>query len=257
MFKRTAKHVGDWLRAGLAALAGGAAIAFLLAKTGAARAFVPDSLVTLLVLAAFVSAPLLLPVAILLGRPARHARTPRRRAFAGAATAMVCVGWLVVALPGLFWSALYVAAVEPWPLSLRQGPDTETARQSFRDHFGFDAGGSVTEIYAYSFNLRDSSTYLRFRVRDASVIDRVVRAKDLSVLPDTMRRDPRANAHAGEARLSWWQRDRIDASKTVYVDRRTAERLVGTAATTLGHHAISNLWLDSESGLAFYRELEF
>ena len=163
----------------------------------------------------------------------------------------------MVVFPALFWGALLLSATEPWPLSLRQGPDTAHARQGYERLFGFAPDASLSSLYFYSFNVRDASYYVRFRFDDAAVIDEIVQARDLVEAPDSARRDTRFDLRASSDHLSWWPPETINAAESLFVDRRTGEKIAGAIPwnSPIGFSRL--LWVDERNGLAFYREIEF
>ena len=71
--------------------------------------------------------------------------------------------------------ALAVAVFQPWPLSLREGPDTEWSQSGFEATFGFVAPGSVTELYYRKFSFWQSEeVYVKFRFREPAVVDEIM-----------------------------------------------------------------------------------
>ncbi len=71
--------------------------------------------------------------------------------------------------------ALAVAVFQPWPFSLREGPDTERSRSGFEATFGFAAPESVTELYYRKFSFRQSQeVYVKFQFREPAVVDEIM-----------------------------------------------------------------------------------
>ena len=71
--------------------------------------------------------------------------------------------------------ALAVAVFQPWPFSLREGPDTEWSRSGFEATFGFPAPDSVTELYYRKFSFWQSEeVYVKFQFREPAVVDEIM-----------------------------------------------------------------------------------
>ena len=71
--------------------------------------------------------------------------------------------------------ALAVVVIQPWPFSLREGPDTEWSRPGFEAAFGFPAAESVTELYYRKFSFWQSNeVYVKFQFRDPAVVDEIM-----------------------------------------------------------------------------------
>lgn len=68
---------------------------------------------------------------------------------------------------------------EPWPISLRHGPDTEYALDGFNRLAGFAAPASVTDIYYKSLGVMELHDDLRFKVTDPAVVERLVKHLEL------------------------------------------------------------------------------
>ena len=72
---------------------------------------------------------------------------------------------------------LAVAVFQPWPFSLREGPDTEWSRSGFEATFGFPAPESVTKLYCRKFSFRQSQdVHIKFRFRDPAVVDEIMQS---------------------------------------------------------------------------------
>jgi hypothetical protein len=81
-----------------------------------------------------------------------------------AIASLMVIGILIV---GLIWAALF----EPWPLSRRQGPDTDFAKSMYRRLVGSEAPQGVRDLYArdeWGFG-GDSIYSLRFRFEDPEI----------------------------------------------------------------------------------------
>jgi len=242
---------------GLNLLVGTVLVLFALEKSAAGRGLVSDGLLVLLILAAFLLVPPALALAFWLGRRPGPALSARLRLYAGASFGFVCAGWLLIALPALFWGALFLRAWEPWPLSLRQGPDTAAARQGFEELFAAPVPESLSALYFYSFNVRDASYYVRFDYDDPAAIDLIVRSKDLVAVPASARRDMRFDLRAHPSHLSWWPLERINETQVIFVDRPTGDKIAGRIPWNSRVGRTRLLWIDAKSRTAFYREIEF
>ena len=91
--------------------------------------------------------------------------------------------WVSRLLTSLSWVisavviALAVAVFQPWPFSLREGPDTEWSRSGFETTFGFPAPESVTELYYRKFSFWQSQeVYVKFQYRDPAVVDEIMKS---------------------------------------------------------------------------------
>ncbi len=245
------------LLTGLNLLVGVVLMLWALEKTPATRYLVSDGLLVLLFFAAFLAVPLSLGAYFWLGRKKAREPSARLRLYARFSLGFVGVGWVLIALPALFWGSILVSAWEPWPLSLLQGPDTGTAKEGFERLFGQPAPETLSSLYFYSFNVRDASYYVRFDYDDPSAIDLIVRSKDLVAVPAETRRDTRFDLRASDNHLAWWLAERINATETIYVDRPTGDKIAGRVPWNSPAGRSQILWVDDEAGTAFYRELEF
>ena len=116
---------------------------------------------------------------------------------------------------------------------------------------------TLSSLYFYSFNVRDASYYVRFDYDDSAVIGLIVQSRDLVKAPTEARRDARFDLRAYMSHLAWWLPVRINETQTIYVDRPTGDKIAGRIPwnSPIGRSRL--LWVDEESGTAFYRELEF
>jgi hypothetical protein len=73
------------------------------------------------------------------------ARTPRL--YLTLSRVGLALAWLPAAVVSAFLGGFAVAIEEPWPLSRRQGPDTEHARELFAATFGFSPSSAVVRLY--------------------------------------------------------------------------------------------------------------
>lgn len=138
--------------------------------------------------------------------------------------------------------ALLVALFEPWPLSRRQGPDTEYARSCFLQHLGQSPPEGITNIYCreeWGFG-GDSIYTMRFSFRDESALVELVRRLGLESVPATNR--DRVRYLSGP---SWWPtRAQLEASLEAYHRSR-----------------VEFLWIDRNIdrnlGVAYYQRANF
>jgi hypothetical protein len=125
-----------------------------------------------------------LAVAVVIGRRLRN-RGAIVGTVAGMASGLVtaCLIWL--AIGGLFLAA----AVELWPLSLRQGPDTAFSRSCYAEIFGEAAPADVTRIYCrreWGFG-GDGIDSIRFTFQDAATAQAIVTRLQLEAVPEPER----------------------------------------------------------------------
>ncbi len=253
----TRERLRVWLLTGLNILAGVTVTIVAFDEFSATRYLVDDGVLLSLVVAVFLLAPLLLLAVYVLGRSQPSSRTRGQRIYARLSVAFLTVCWLVVAAPALFWGALIVAAREPWPLSLAQGPDTERARTGVAKLLGDGPAAAMSSVYFYSFNVRDRSFFVRFDYTDSGVIEQVASRKDLVSVPIATRNDGRFDVRAHRSQWSWWEPDEIDRTDTIYVDRPTGEKIAGARPPNQPVGFSRVLWVDRKSRTAYYREIEF
>lgn len=118
---------------------------------------------------------LIIPVAAIalwvLNRRCRQEHSRATRVYFGASRALFALVWLASCAP----IALFVMIIQPWPLTIRHGPDTQYSREGFVKLVGFAPPPPVTEIYYRADEgFRDSGYRLRFRTSDNSVLKQVV-----------------------------------------------------------------------------------
>jgi hypothetical protein len=139
--------------------------------------------------------------------------------------------WLLSCVP----IALLVMLLEPWPLSLRQGPDTATAKAGFAGVFGDDAGGVARIYYRKESGWGDATIYLRFDVDDRVRLAALANNAGLVVYASGA---PRPSPPQGP---SWWDSHSIDAADSLFID-------VSPGRT------VRALWLSAGSTTAYYYE---
>jgi len=89
---------------------------------------------------------------------------------------------IVFALIGAF----YVALLEPWPLSLRQGPDTNYARSCFERHLEEVPSPTVVEVYCREeWGPHGDSIYsIRFSFDHHSEVERLAKRQGMYRVED-------------------------------------------------------------------------
>jgi hypothetical protein len=176
----------------------------------------------------FVAIPAGALVAWRLGRGAPPP-SPRRRVFYALSRLGLTLAWLPSALVAL----LLVTVVQPWPLSLRQGPDTGYAREGFARHLRFEPPPSVKDLMYRGEGLRDATYWITFACDDPAVVERIAQELSLEPVAGPIRDlgDPYTR------RPIWWGRD-AGAEPD-----RAWER-----------GEVRYLWYDSARGRAFYEE---
>ena len=110
----------------------------------------------------------------------------------------VMTGWGISLLPGLFWSAVFFHIYEPWPFSLKQGPDTAYAEEGLVEVLAFNQEAEISQVYYKGYDLRGQDRYLRFNSCSKVVEDKVVIA--LEKVPG----GESTPAFHLNSRLWWW-----------------------------------------------------
>jgi hypothetical protein len=242
---------------GLNILAGLALLILAFDEFQATRGLVDDGILLLLILATFILVPIVSLGLYVMGRRLPPITTPGWRVYKRLSIGFLTLCWLAITGPALFWGTIIIAAREPWPLSLAQGPDTERSREGVESLFGADAANTMSSVYLISFHLRDSSYFVRFDYRDPAVIGQIADRKDMVEIPLTARDDGRFDLRAYRDRLRWWKPEDINRSDAIYVDRRTGDKIVGTLARTEPIGVSRVLWVNQKTRIAHYREIEF
>jgi hypothetical protein len=171
-------------------------------------------------------------VALILGRRLQNRPMAVRVVLAlGGGLATACAIWAVIA--GLVLGALF----EPWPFSLRQGPDTAFSRMCYAELLGETPPGDVTRIYCrkeWGFG-GDDILSIRFAYQRAATVEAIVARLQLEAV-DASERDG-ARYVSGPA---WWpEQHRLLRTRDVY--RRSREFL----------------WVDEEAMEAYYQHANF
>lgn len=185
--------------------------------------------VTLLVVTALAS----LAAAATIGRGLRHRRLAVGTVAAvagGLATASFI--WLLIA--GLF----VAAAVELWPFSRRQGPDTAFSRLCYAEFLGAAPPADVTEIYCrkeWGFG-GDSINSMRFTFHETSTLQAIVARLQLEVVPASERGRVRYLSGPG-----WWpEQAELSRARDVYQ-----------------RHDREFLWIEPTSKEAYFQRANF
>lgn len=245
------------LLTGLNILAGLALLTLAFDEFQATRGLVDEGILIVLILATFILVPIVSVALYNLGRKSPPITTPGWRIYKRLSVGFLTLCWLAITGPALFWGAIIIAAREPWPLSLAQGPDTERSREGVESLFGADAADAMSSVYLISFHLRDSSYFVRFDYRDPNVIGQIADRKDMVEIPLTARDDGRFDLHAYRDRLRWWVPEDINGSDAIYVDRLTGEKIAGALARSEPIGVSRVLWVNQKTRIAHYREIEF
>ncbi|NNE83184.1 MAG: hypothetical protein HKN28_04360, partial [Alphaproteobacteria bacterium] len=204
------------LLTGLNILAGSALLILAFDEFQVTRGLVDDGILLMLILATFILVPIVSVALYILGRKSPPITTPGWRIYKRLSIGFLTLCWLAITGPALFWGAIIIAAREPWPLSLAQGPDTERSREGVERLFGADAARAMSSVYLISFHLRDGSYFVRFDYRDPDVIDQIAETKDMVKIPLTARDDGRFDLRAYRDRLRWGVPEDINGSDAIY-----------------------------------------
>ena len=246
-----------WLLTGLNLLAAVTVLFLAFDEVSATRGLVDDGVLVVLIFASFILVPVVSLVIYTLGRKLPPVRTPGQRIYGRISLAFLTLCWLAIAAPALFWGTIIIAAREPWPLSLAQGPDAQRARTGVDRLFGAGPAQAMSSVYLISFHLRDSSYFVRFDYRDSSVIDAIAETKNMVKVPISTRDDGRFDVRAYRDLLSWWIPAEINRTDTLYVDRPTGEKIAGTRPHNEPVGFSRVMWVDAKTRTAYYREIEF
>jgi hypothetical protein len=190
---------------------------------------------------------------VLLLRLAGGGFSAGRRLYALASYVFLTVAWLVTLTPAVVVIGLW----QPWPLSLKQGPDTQTARAGFENVLGFAAPATVSAVYYRKVAIMGEATHhIRFTFDDTAVVEEIVGRFDLLRVPP----EDRSRALVGFVRVhsapaSWWPAERVNGADTVYVDRHTWAFARGDPQGTRFIPVSRILWLDEAARTVFYREM--
>ena len=159
-------RIGYWVLLAYVALTGMA----ILVETTLHNSFT-DHAAPICLISLFVVIPVAVIVLFFLNWRCRKEHSRRQRIFMHVARALLLVAWLFSCLPVV----LIISLTQPWPLSLRHGPDTSYAREGFAKHAGFSAPSSVSQIYyRIDGNWLDVGYRLRFRISSPDLLHQIV-----------------------------------------------------------------------------------
>jgi len=178
----------------------------------------------------------IIPVAglalLILNRNCRQEHTKGQRAFMHATRALCAIGWLFSCFPVV----LIVGITQPWPLTLRHGPDTGYARDGFAKHTGFPPPSSVSEIYyRMDEGWMDVGYRLRFRASSPEVVQRVIAHHDMT------RADKMKMGLFSSRAPNWWREKRGKKGLECYFREQPGSYYW-------------YLWYDPQTGVVWYEE---
>jgi hypothetical protein len=155
-----------------------------------------------------------------------------RKTYFALSKLFLSISWLPSLIPIVFFTAIF----EPWPLSLRQGPDTAFAQHRFEKVFGFTPPPSVTELYCQeSWEFGDGNFYrFKFRFTDDAAVHKIIETLRLEPVPES---ETSASWMTEGSPPSWWPKAGSLKYQEVY---RAGKSKAG-------------LWVDRESRIAYYR----
>jgi hypothetical protein len=153
--------------------------------------------------------------------------TPGRQLYYAISKLFLTVAWL----PGAFLALLLLFVVQPWPISLRQGPDTDYAREGFQRHLRLPPPPEVDDLHYRGEGIGDATYWIAFRCSDPALVERIAQELGLKPVEGEIREleDPYAR------RSVWWGRD---------------EGVSPEAAWSLGE--VYYLWHARAAGRVFY-----
>ena len=134
-----------------------------------------------------------------------------------------------------------LAVYQPWPFSLREGPDTEWARGGFEQTFAFAPPASVEELYCRRVSFWQSKEiYAKFTYGDDRITARILGKLRME------KGEPRGYQEIRRHFPSWWLRGipEHDNATLEYHHRPSAA------------HAGESVWIDRESKTLYYMYLD-
>jgi hypothetical protein len=154
--------------------------------------------------------------------------------YLGVSLAFLGLAWLPMAL----LAAFLVALAEPWPLSLRHGPDTTSARVVFEREIGFAPPGSVSDLYGRRAwaGFGEHLVWIAFRCDDPAVVADL--SGRLRLAPVATEEIPSLAVFDGPR---WWP-------------ARPALQAMGTAyrqATGGSSQVFTHVWHDTSNGRVY------
>ncbi len=241
-----------WLLTSLNVLVAVWALIWLLGALPATRGLVPFEFAYRWMLAVFLGVPVGILLVTVMGLGKARTGGPTKRAYFRFSYIVSILAWILVCLPSWF----FIEAFEPWPISLRQGPDTDHARAGFERALGFPPLASITPIYYRSVGFQGGTSFLRFDFVDPELIDQITVKFDLIEVPEEALSGSRHRGiRARDSFASWWIAEEINATDLIYVDRDTYDSISGNSIRSRRTQRI--IWIDSSKGRAYYKENGF
>ncbi len=134
-----------------------------------------------------------------------------------------------------------LAVFQPWPFSLREGLDTEWAREGFEQTFGFAAPASVEKLYCRRVSFWQSKeVYTKFNYRNPEIAKQILDKLQME------QGKPRGYQEIRQHFPSWWLRGIPEH------DDATLEYHHRPAVTQIGE----GVWIDRESKTLYYMYLD-
>jgi len=207
-------------------------ILFILERNPHTRSPISDYGVLIGLICLFFLIPLGALAIWLMNRKGKGPITAGKRTYFALSKLFLTISWLPSFIPIVFFMAIF----EPWPLSLRQGPDTAFAQHRFEKVFTFTPLPSITELYCQeSWEFGDGNFYrFKFRFTDDAVVQKII---------DTLRLEPVLESETNASWMtegsppSWWPKPGPLKYQGAY---RAGKSKAG-------------LWVDRESRIAYYR----
>ena len=136
---------------------------------------------------------------------------------------------------------LAVAVFQPWPFSLREGPDTEWAREGFEQTFGFAPPVSVEDLYCRRVSFWQSrEVYAKFTYNDPEIARQILGKLRME------KGEPRGYQEIRRHFPSWWLQGIPEhGNATLEYHRRPPVT-----------HAGEGVWIDRESKTLYYMYLD-
>ena len=170
----------------------------------------------------------------------RVGRDPRagNRAYYVLSGIVLVLSWLPVAA----LTALVISVEEPWPISLRHGPDTGYAAEVFETTFGRPADQAVTELYGRTewAGFGEHITSVKFRYTDEAVLTEIVESLSLERVPPGQ---PDVDAWPGPP---WWPPQQVLAHAHVVYRSSFPET----------SQVFRRLWIDEARRLAYFQDVD-
>ena len=179
----------------------------------------------------FVVIPLASMILWVSNRNIRKIHRTSTRVYFGISRLIFVLAWLLSCVPIAFWTMI----IQPWPFTLRHGPDTDYARKGFERIIGFDPPASISNIYYRADDgFLDSGYRLRFRCNDGAVVTQVLTRLELQQTN---------NPTMGTLSMSpkWWS------------ERMQHKELLQYARIQPGKY-YWYLWYDPDTGTVWYEE---